>query len=198
MTAVQQSTPVLVKMPSGDWCQFSCETKARSFVVDIDDSTLIHGPNDLARLGYDDLAREYLRLVKMPYSGHRHDTAIAIELWGLLLSHAKQPLAAFDGKSSVDGKVLGKRASLVYKCQYTGKDGDPLKAAFENLPHQAKICLLIVKELEEKHSFVDSKLLERELVMRVDELKTKQKTWRVFKYYQSLMIGEGLLRLQRR
>jgi hypothetical protein len=192
------STPVLVKMPSGDWCQFTNESKARSFVVDVDAMDIYHGPNDLAKRGFDELKRDYQRLVKVNYGGVHHDTAIAIELWGLLITHAKNPLGAFEGKSRGDGQSLGKRASLIYKCQYTGKDGDPLKAAFESLPKQAKIVLLTIKELEEKLPFVDSKTLEHELNKRAGELNTRQNPWRVAKYYQATMISEGLLRLQRR
>ena len=192
------STPVLVKMPSGDWCQFTSESKARSFVVDVDAMDVYHGPNDLAKRGFDELKRDYQRLVKVNYGGVQHDTAIAIELWGLLITHAKNPLGAFEGKSRGDGKVLGKRASLIYKCQYTFKDGDPLTAAYEKLPHQAKVCLLIIHDLEERLQYVDNASLYRELDRRCGELKTKQNPTRVQKYYQSLMISDGLLRIARR
>ena len=194
----ETSSPVLVKMPSGDWCQFSCESKARSFIVDLDNSDILRSPNDLAQLGLDDLKHEYRKLVKIPYGGVQHNTTIAIELWGLLLSHAKNPLAAFDGKSRGDGKVLGRRASLIYTCQYTFKDGDKLKDSYEGLPHQAKVCLQIIHQLEETNQFVDSRLLERELNKRGDELKTKQNPWRILKYYQARMIEVDLLRLRQR
>jgi hypothetical protein len=198
MNADVALTPVLVKMPSGDWCSFSTESKARSFIVDADSVQLLHGPNDLAKLGFDELKREYMKIVKIPYGGTHHDLAIAVELWGILIGRAKQPLAALEGKGrSADGP-LGKRASLIYKCQYTGKADDPLKAAFEKLPKQAKVCLMIIQELEAAHQFVDSKLLERELTKQSDRLDTRQKSWRVFKYYQANMISEGLLRLRQR
>jgi hypothetical protein len=185
-------------MPSGDWCQFSCESKARSFIVDLDNSDILRSPNDLAQLGFDDLKHEYRKLVKIPYGGVQHNTTIAIELWGLLLSHAKNPLAAFDGKSRGDGKVLGKRESLVYKVLLTVDSDATLKAAYTKLPRQAKVCLDLIQRLEAVHPFVDNKLLYRELNKVCDELKTKQNPIRVMKYYQSLMISEGLLRIARR
>lgn len=190
--------PLLAKMPSGDWLQFSNESKARSFIVDFDNAQLYHTPNDLAQRGMDELKRDYLKLIKIPYCGAASNSTIAIELWSLLLTRAKNPLASLEGKAKGDGKTLGKRASLIYKCQYTGKDDDALKPAFEKLPKQAKVVLLIIMELEAKLPYVDSRTLELELNKRADELATRQNPWRVAKYYQALMISEGLLRLQRR
>jgi len=187
---------VLAQMPTGVWRAFDNQARARAFNLPENYQRIFTSVDQLAkRLPLDDLKAEYVRMVGCQYSGEPAELPDIV--WGLLQQTTPNPFIVNCETGEEIRQHNGKRASMVYEPLYDPSNAEHA-AAFKGLPKQAKLCLLVIIELVEKHRHVGNDLLYKELYKRAVELKTKQDPWRVFKYYQAKLIELGLLRLGRR
>ena len=69
-------------------------------------------------------------------------------------------------------------------------------AAFEELPRQAKLCLLTLQAKQKEGVTLDQPTAESFIEEIRAELKTKQEPWRVFKFYQTKFVQLDLLRVR--
>lgn len=190
-------------MPSGEFLKFATIAKASAFQFDINQHLIFSTREELGeRLSLELMLEAYQRLLKVPYNGNKDPLIVAQKLWPVIMQTSKNPFSTAEGDE--DSGKTGKRASLRYYCLWSEADAK-LMAVFKTLPRQAQVCLVILHDLcypdgragSDVSATISNEVLEKELNRRHGELKTKQDPWRIFKYYQAKMIGEGLIQLRR-